>query len=256
MSEDDSHNFDDLFRVAAVPAYHELIQSIEPRFPAWLVPSSALDLALLERLAKTLNVHDGSAVLDLACGGGGPALWVARHTGCTIFGVDGSPVGIETANALAAELQLTHRARFLRADATATGFEAGFFDAVMSIYALMFIDPHAAAREIARVLRPGGMVFVLTAESLVEPPPRPTMVTDYTPIFEAAGLEVLERDPIGDALWYAFFEGALGRADALREQAGADGQGLIDEATQWLETRAEGRSRDIALVARRKSGTP
>ena len=53
--------------------------------------------------------------LDVACGRGAGAVWLARR-GLAVWGLDVSPVAIEKARASAAQWQVAHRARFDVAD--------------------------------------------------------------------------------------------------------------------------------------------
>ncbi|TAJ24437.1 MAG: class I SAM-dependent methyltransferase, partial [Planctomycetota bacterium] len=58
-------------------------------------------------------------VLEIASGSGGPALHLARTTGCRVTGVDSNAHGVETANRAAREAGLGERAAFQVADANA-----------------------------------------------------------------------------------------------------------------------------------------
>jgi tocopherol O-methyltransferase len=48
-------------------------------------PSTAQE-KLIERLASLAGIKPGSRVLDVGCGLGGSALWLARHLGCSVLG--------------------------------------------------------------------------------------------------------------------------------------------------------------------------
>ena len=77
----------------------------------------------------------------------------------------------------------------------------------------MFIDAGSAAREIARILKPGGRFVATAAESLAEPF-MPTIVSDYRPIFEAAGFRTEYHQPIEgrDAAQLRFCQARSGSA--------------------------------------------
>jgi SAM-dependent methyltransferase len=108
-------------------------------------------LALTERLGTLLGLSPDHRVLDVASGRGASALHLARTFGCQVVGVDYSARNVELA-------QSTERVQFLVGDAERlAGLPDASFDAVLCECAFCtFPDKAAAAREIARVLRPGG----------------------------------------------------------------------------------------------------
>jgi len=55
------------------------------------------------RFFKWLELKSTSNVLEIACGSGGPALFMARTIGCHIRGIDKNENGIATANKMAQE---------------------------------------------------------------------------------------------------------------------------------------------------------
>ena len=115
-------------------------------------------LALTERLGVLVGLGADSRVLDLAAGRGTSALHLARIFGCQVVGVDYSPRNVAMAQAAADREGLADRAQFAVGDAERlSAFDDNLFDAVLCECAYCtFPDKAAAAREIARVLRPGG----------------------------------------------------------------------------------------------------
>jgi ubiquinone/menaquinone biosynthesis C-methylase UbiE len=115
-------------------------------------------LALTRRLGELLHLGLQDKVLDVACGKGTSAGYVAEHFGCVVVGVDYGEGNVNQANRLAEEKQLA-RFRCERADAEKLPFPDSSFDAVICECAFCtFPDKSAAAREFARVVRPGGSV--------------------------------------------------------------------------------------------------
>jgi ubiquinone/menaquinone biosynthesis C-methylase UbiE len=115
-------------------------------------------LALTRRLGELLHLGPQSRVLDVACGKGVSAAYLTEHFGCEVVGVDYSEQNVTQANRLAETKRL---ARFSceRADAEKLPFPDNSFDAVICECAFCtFPDKSAAARELARVVRPGGSV--------------------------------------------------------------------------------------------------
>jgi ubiquinone/menaquinone biosynthesis C-methylase UbiE len=153
-------------------------------FPEDFAHISFVTLDELTRIATELRVGAEDTFVDLACGMGGPALWLARHTGAQVVGVDLSAVAVQRATERAAALGFGERARFVQGTFAQTTLEAASTDAAVSEDALQYApDKLAAFSEAARVLRPVGR-FIFTAFEL--------------DAARVAGLPVLGTDPVED----------------------------------------------------------
>ncbi|MFL5735486.1 MAG: class I SAM-dependent methyltransferase [Chloroflexia bacterium] len=110
---------------------------------------------------RWLELDASTRVLDVACGSGGPSLYIARTTGCHITGMDINPDGINTANDLARAQGLTSQATFRQGDASLPlPFEDASFDAVICIDAINHLyNRLEVLREWRRVLKPGGRIL-------------------------------------------------------------------------------------------------
>jgi SAM-dependent methyltransferase len=110
-----------------------------------------------EELAGAAGLEPGSRVLDLGCGIGGPARYLAATFGCQVTGVDLSPGFIDAATYLTARCALSDRVTFQAGDALHLPFEDGAFDAVFLQHVAMNVEDRAALYgEVHRVLVPGG----------------------------------------------------------------------------------------------------
>ena len=109
-----------------------------------------------EQLCEALDVRAGARVLDVAAGNGNATLAAARR-GCDVTSTDYVPALLEAGRARAqAE---GHAIQFQQADAEALPFPEASFDVVMSTFGVMFTpDQPKAARELARVCKPGGRI--------------------------------------------------------------------------------------------------
>ena len=108
--------------------------------------------------AHRLGLGPSSEVLEVASGSGGPALFIARETGCQVTGVDLHQAGVAAANRAAADRGMAGQARFLHADARQRlPFDGGAFDAVVCIDSINHLyEREHVLREWHRMLRPGG----------------------------------------------------------------------------------------------------
>src|SRR3954468_14084158 len=52
---------------------------------------------LVEELAQRAGIPHATRVLDVGCGMGGSAFWLARELGCSVFGITLSPVQVAIA---------------------------------------------------------------------------------------------------------------------------------------------------------------
>jgi SAM-dependent methyltransferase len=109
-----------------------------------------------EAFVRSLNLRPGMRVLDVACGTGNLALPAAR-LGATVTGIDIAPNLIEQARATANREELT--ARFDEGDAENLPYDNASFDAVISMFGVMFAPrPELVAGELKRVCVPGGLI--------------------------------------------------------------------------------------------------
>jgi len=111
-----------------------------------------------DRFIAWLGLAPGRRVLDVACGSGGPALYVARATGCHVTGIDANANGVATASQMAARSGHAQQVEFTVADAEARlPFGENTFDALLCIDSMNhFPDRLAVLREWHRVLAVAG----------------------------------------------------------------------------------------------------
>ena len=94
---------------------------------SWVTTEESLEIPRL------LEVGPSSSVLEIGCGSGGYALYLAEKAGCQIVGVDINEPGIRSAKELAQTRGLDSRARFERCDVSKKlPFDDETFDAVFS----------------------------------------------------------------------------------------------------------------------------
>jgi methylase of polypeptide subunit release factors len=84
-----------------------------PDLPPEIEPYSFLSVDLLGHLADALAPSPGMTLVDLGCGRGGPALWLARSHGAVLVGMDFSAVAVQQATERTALFGLADQARFV-----------------------------------------------------------------------------------------------------------------------------------------------
>ena len=176
-------------------------------------PASA-QVKLVERLAARAGIQRGSRVLDVGCGIGGPALWLARNLSCFVLGLTISPVQARMAAESARVEGLDNLSRFEVSDANRLQFEAESFDVVWVIECSEhLVDKARFIKSCALVLKPGG-VLALCAWLRAEPHARPeharlvaevcrgmlcpqlASMQDYTGWMSASGFTRIEAEDI------------------------------------------------------------
>jgi SAM-dependent methyltransferase len=145
---------------------------------------SFLTHAEMEHLSYGLRLGRDGRLVDLACGMGGPGLWIAREAGALLTGVDISAVAVREAARRADMVGMGPRSSFSLGSFTQIPLESSSFDGATTVDAFQYApDKAIACSEVARVLRPGGR-FAFTAFE-VDPE-------------KVAGLPVLGTDPVAD----------------------------------------------------------
>jgi ubiquinone/menaquinone biosynthesis C-methylase UbiE len=170
------------------------------------------------RIARLLlGLSHGDTVLDVACGPGNFARQFARDAGPDglVVGLDGSRTMLERG---AEELRRSGLANLalVRADATRLPFRDSSFDGVCCFAAIhLFDDPFAALDEIARVLRPGGRIALMSSvrRQITVPPLKPL-------VERASGMKVFEADELTGALDERGFAGIHQRLSGMVQFVG------------------------------------
>jgi len=110
-------------------------------------------------LARFAGIAEGMRILDVGSGIGGPARTLAAEFGADVTGVDLTREFVHAAGILSARLGLAAQTRFIHGSALALPVANASMDVVWSQNMLMNIPDKAGfAREVARVLRPGGIL--------------------------------------------------------------------------------------------------
>jgi SAM-dependent methyltransferase len=174
----------------------------------------------VDTIVADLGSPASGQLLDAGCGTGNvSAAAAARGWSVTAFDVDARM--LEVGRAECAELPI----RWVRSALPRSGLRAGAFDAVVANFVVNNVsDPRAAARELARVVRPGGVAALTSwvSEST-------THIGLIEEAFQAAGLpEPRRRRPAE-----VDFERTVGGLSALAHRSGLETLRSRELAWDW-----------------------
>ncbi len=156
----------------------------------------------VEKLSPGANDH----VLDIGCGIGGAARYMASQAGCRVTGIDLTAEFVETARALTEKTGLGDRVAYQAANALHMPFADGAFDKAITLHVAMNIRDRAGLYgEVARVLKRGATFCVYDVmkrgeDTVVYPVPwaetadtsHLTTSDEMLELLGAAGFEVYE----------------------------------------------------------------
>ena len=125
------------------------------------------EMSHIEHLAQVAGLVAGCRALDLGCGNGLIAEYLAGQTGASITGIDFIPEAIRQANTRRAQLPaaLGERLRFEVMDMAELRFAPASFDVVIAIDTLYFTPLEPTLRQIFQLLRPGGRLVTFWSQS-------------------------------------------------------------------------------------------
>lgn len=113
-------------------------------------------------LVSKVEVGSEDTVLDVATGTAAVAIELTRRRACRVVGLDQSEEMLETGRRRVEAAGLEDRIQLVPGTAERLQFEDASFAALTFTYLLRYVaDPAATMRELARVIRPGGMIAML-----------------------------------------------------------------------------------------------
>lgn len=114
-------------------------------------------VALVKELANRAAMPTGATVLDVGCGLGGSAFWLAENRRCSVLGITISPVQKRLAEKRSHSLGLSDRVKFLLKDVNELDFAPESFDVIWNIECTEHLaDKSKFFGDSARLLRRAG----------------------------------------------------------------------------------------------------
>jgi ubiquinone/menaquinone biosynthesis C-methylase UbiE len=183
------------------------------------------------QLAEIAGQLNGNRALDLGCGEGADAIWLAER-GWTVVAVDVSTTALSRARAAAESRGMTERIDFQHHDLT-SGFPPGNFDLVSAqfLHSTVEMDRTALLRRAAAVVAPGGTFLIV--DHAAAPPWASKIHHHEFPTAETVH-SALELD---DAQWQRIQVGSVDRS-----VLGPDGQEatLVDNVIRLMRNPGQG----------------
>jgi SAM-dependent methyltransferase len=166
------------------------------------------------RLAEVASSLEPGRALDLGCGEGGDAMWLAER-GWDVVAVDISDTALQRAAADAESRGVRDRIQFEQHDLS-EGFPEGTFDLISThfLHSTIPLDRPRILRRAADAVRPGGTLLIVDHG---EPPPWASKLHQH-PEFPSAE-EVVASLNLADTEWQRVRVERVGR-----EATGPDGQ--------------------------------
>jgi ubiquinone/menaquinone biosynthesis C-methylase UbiE len=182
-------------------------------------------------LANSAGVGRATRVLDLGCGIGGPARYLASTFGCNVTGIDLSPAFVDAAKYLTGRCGLSDLARFQVGDALHLPLDDAAFDTVFLQHVAMNIENRPALyAEMRRILAPAGRFVtydvVLRDGDVIYPTPWARDASTSFLLEEADTRATLEQAGFKVVLWRDDTENALNWFKAIQTGAPPDALSL------------------------------
>lgn len=157
-----------------MPASHERIKTGDKiYFKVWErtgITEHMGGIEATETLARMIRVAPGHLILDIGCGTGYTATYLARHFDAKVVCMDIMPGILAVARARIIRDGLSDSVSFVRADAHYMPFRAGVFDRALAESVLVFCDKGRVSIEASGILKSGGL-FGDNELTFMKPPP-------------------------------------------------------------------------------------
>jgi arsenite methyltransferase len=139
---------------------------------SWGLTKHMGGLEATRKLIEACHIDKASYVLDVGCGVGITACYLANDYGCKVVGVDLSEMMVERSKERAKRKNVEDKVEFKIGDAQDLPFKDGVFDAVICESVVAFSkDKQKVISEYARVTKSGGYVGMNEVTWVETPPP-------------------------------------------------------------------------------------
>jgi len=145
-------------------------------------------------IAELAQIKSQFTVLDVGCGLGGSARYLANEFGCSVIGIDLTDEYIDVANKLTEMVGLSDKVSFKQGSALNLPFTSEMFDIVWTEHTQMNIpDKDKFYSELSRVIKPGGSLVFHDIFGTGITPYYPTPWAEYTSLSSLCTQEEAKR---------------------------------------------------------------
>jgi len=182
-----------------------------------------------DEMARMCQIDKDKKILDIGCGKGVTACYLANKYRCNVAGVDLSERMVQYARKMAAIRGLARRVSFTTADAYSLPFHDESFDIVLAECTTVLLDKEKALSEFLRVTKPSGYIGDL--EMTWQKPPPKELVEKVYDIWEGFTTmtleewkELYERTRVVDVKTIDFSETIPDMESAMKKELGIKGR--------------------------------
>jgi SAM-dependent methyltransferase len=219
-------------------------------------------------LADRLPLEADQHLVDIGCGIGGPARYIAQRAGCRVSGVDITEPFVDAANKLTALVGLEGRVTIQRGDGQRLPYPDSHFDGGYTQHVTMNVsDRRTFFAEAYRVLKPGAF-FALTEHGLgPKGDPRHPVPwsmdgageylvppSETRALLEGAGFEIVDMEDTGPKYLAAYREVIERAENGALPPLGIHllmGETALERTRNSARNIEEGRTHPIQVICRK-----
>jgi SAM-dependent methyltransferase len=228
----------------------------------------ARGLSATVELADRLPIKAGQHIVDIGCGLGGPARYIAKRFQCNVSGVDITQPFVDAANKLTALLRMERWVSIEHGDGARLPYPDGHFDGAYTQHVTMNVaDRPTFFSEVHRVLKPGA--FFALSEHGLGPKGNPNYPLPWSEdgtgaylvepsetraLLKRTGFEDIVIEDTG-ARYVAGYKAAIEKTEkGVLPPLGTHilmGENALQKARNAMRNVEEGRTRPIQLICRK-----